>query len=100
MSEKKPIKKAAALTYNVGESTAPKVVAIGKGDIAEKIVEKAMEAGVPIVEDPHLADALTALKIGSEIPRELYEVVAEVLAFISRVDKRYQSSKFAQGGEK
>ncbi|HOK42197.1 MAG TPA: EscU/YscU/HrcU family type III secretion system export apparatus switch protein [Thermoclostridium caenicola] len=88
----KKIKKAAALSYEPGEDKAPKVVASGKGVIAEKIIEKAKEARIPVYEDEHLAEALTGIRLGSEIPEELYDVVAEVLAFISRLDGRF--SKF------
>jgi len=84
---KKEIKKAAALSYSVGNDAAPKIIASGKGLIAEKILEKAKEKKIPVYEDEHLADTLVSLKVGSEIPAELYEVVAEVLAFISRVDE-------------
>ncbi|HOQ76582.1 MAG TPA: EscU/YscU/HrcU family type III secretion system export apparatus switch protein [Thermoclostridium sp.] len=83
------IKKAAALSYTPGEDKAPKVVASGRGVIAEKIIEKAKEARIPVYEDEHLAEALSDIRLGSEIPRELYEVVAEVLAFVSRLDGRY-----------
>lgn len=83
------IKKATALSYAPGEDRAPKVVASGKGAIAEKIIETAKDAKVPVYEDEHLADVLSEIKIGSEIPPELYEVVAEVLAFISRLDEKY-----------
>ncbi|NLY19234.1 MAG: flagellar biogenesis protein [Clostridiaceae bacterium] len=86
--KKKDIKKAAALSYKPGEDSAPKVVASGKGVIAEKILEKAKEEKIPVYEDAHLADALVKLKFGSEIPFELYEVVASVLAFISKVDEK------------
>jgi len=84
---KKEIKKAAALSYSPGNDAAPKIIASGKGLIAEKILEKAKEKKIPVYEDEHLADTLVNLKVGSEIPAELYEVVAEVLAFISRVDE-------------
>ena len=82
-------KKATALSYKPGEDSAPKVVASGKGVIADKIIEKAREARIPVYEDEHLAETLSGIKIGSEIPQELYEVVAEVLAFISRLDSGY-----------
>lgn len=84
------IKKASALTYSPGEDHAPKVIATGKGVIAEKIIETAKEAKIPIYEDEHLADVLSGIRIGSEIPAELYEVVAEVLAFISKLDEKYK----------
>lgn len=83
------IKKAAALSYAPGDDHAPKVIATGKGQIAEKIIETAKEARIPIYEDEHLAEVLSGIKIGSEIPSELYEVVAEVLAFISKLDEKY-----------
>jgi len=85
--EKKEIKKASALAYTPGEDKAPKVIASGKGVIAEKILEVAKEVKIPVVEDAHLADTLDKLRVGSEIPAELYDVVAEVLSFISRVDE-------------
>jgi flagellar biosynthesis protein len=82
------VRKATALSYEPGADKAPKVVASGRGDIAEKIIETAREADVPVYEDAHLADVLGALKLGTEIPQELYEVVAEVLAFVSRMDEQ------------
>ncbi len=92
MAEKKDkIKKATALAYQPGVDRSPKIVATGRGEIAEKIIETAKEAAVPVYEDAHLADVLSTLKIGTEIPEELYEVVAEVLAFISRVDEKAQN---------
>jgi flagellar biosynthesis protein len=83
------IKKASALSYNPGENKAPKVIASGKGEIANKIIEKAKEAKIPVYEDAHLAESLSHLALGSEIPSELYEVVAEVLSFISWLDESY-----------
>lgn len=98
--EKKEIKKASALAYTPGEDSAPKVIASGKGVIAEKMLQVAEKEKIPVVRDPHLADTLGKLRIGSEIPSELYEVVAEILAFISRVDseaeKKFNSLKSAE----
>jgi flagellar biosynthesis protein len=85
--EKKEIKKASALAYTPGENNAPMVVASGKGMLAEKILEVAKQEKIPVVKDAHLAETLDKLRVGSEIPAELYEVVAEVLLFISRVDE-------------
>lgn len=90
--EIKKIRKASALAYEPGEGQAPKVIASGKGEIAEKIIEKAKEANIPVYEDEHLAETLSGIQVGSEIPPELYEVVAEVLAFISRLDEKYSRS--------
>ena len=85
--EKKPKKlTAVALEYNPGE-VAPKVVASGVGKTAERIIEKAKEAGVPTHKDTKLADTLSRLEIGEVIPPELYEVVAEVLVFVDQMEK-------------
>lgn len=86
--EEKKIRKATALSYSPGKDRAPKVIASGKGVIAEKILEKAAEEKIPVIENPELAGQLSEISIGSEIPGELYEVVAEILAFVSRVDKK------------
>ncbi|MBE5935297.1 MAG: flagellar biosynthesis protein FlhB [Lachnospiraceae bacterium] len=79
-------KKAVALAYTKGEQ-APKVVASGKGNIAEKIIEKAQESNVPIHEDEKLVDSLATLDVGEYIPPELYEVVAEVLVYVDDMDR-------------
>ena len=86
MLDKKKVKQAIALEYNPDED-APKVVATGKGIMAEKILEKAKEADVPIHQDDRLADTLSRLDIGDAIPPELYEVVAEILVFVDAMDK-------------
>jgi flagellar biosynthesis protein len=72
---------AVALHYNVNGSGAPRVVAKGGGEIADKIIETAREHNVPLQEDAALASALSKLDIGREIPKELYVAVAHVLAF-------------------
>lgn len=84
--EKKKIKQAIALEYNP-EEDAPKVIASGRGIIAEKIIEKAKESDVPIHRDDKLANTLSKLEIGDMIPPELYEVVAEILIFVDSMDK-------------
>ena len=92
--KKKKVTRAAALKYSSEKDNAPKVVASGRGEVAEKIFEKAIEENVPVYQDANLAETLTKIKLGSEIPEELYNVVAEVLAFISLMDESYR------GGEK
>ncbi|MCX8131952.1 MAG: EscU/YscU/HrcU family type III secretion system export apparatus switch protein [Clostridia bacterium] len=91
MSEtnEKKIKKVAALKYLPGEDKAPKIVALGKGEIAEKIVETAKANNVPVYENAQLAHTLSSLSIGDDIPQELYEVVAEILVFVSNMDREY-----------
>ena len=78
------VKTAVALTYAPG-SQAPTILATGKGKIAERIVEKGLEADVPFYSDNKLADTLSRLEIGDAIPPELYEVVAEILVFVDQI---------------
>ena len=80
------VKQAIALEYNPSEN-APRVIASGRGILAEKIIEKAQESDVPIHRDDKLADTLSRLEIGDMIPPELYEVVAEILVFVDSMDK-------------
>ncbi|GAA0123323.1 MAG: EscU/YscU/HrcU family type III secretion system export apparatus switch protein [Clostridium argentinense] len=86
----KNVKKAAAVKYDYG-SAAPKVTAAGMGHIADKILEKAEENKVPIVENEELANLLTNVDVGDEIPLELYDVVAKVIAYVMDIDKRIKS---------
>ena len=83
--EQKP-KPAVSLTYDP-DHDAPKVVANGKGALAEKIIEEAKQAKVPVHKDSKLADTLSRLEIGELIPPELYEVVAEILVFVDQMDR-------------
>jgi len=71
---------AVALLYD--EPSAPKVVASGQGWVGDRIIETAREHGVPIEEDPALAQALSTIEIDEEIPENLYRAVAEVLGFL------------------
>ena len=81
-----PDRHAAALHYE--GAGAPKVVAAGRGHIAERIIEMAKEAGVPIRDDRALAESLAKLEVGTEIPEELWMAVAEALVWAHRVDLR------------
>lgn len=94
--DKKKQKTAIALEYNPDEE-APKIIATGKGRVAEKIIETAKEADVTIHEDSKLADTLSKLEIGEMIPPELYEVVAEILVFEDAMDKI--KAKMEKGGK-
>ena len=86
MSRKKT--RAAALQYDRERDIAPRVVASGENRMAERIVETAVEAEIPIVEDAALVSALLLLELGEEIPTELYQAVAKVLSFVYSLDKR------------
>jgi flagellar biosynthesis protein len=83
--------KAVALKYDP-EETAPKVLAKGAGVIAEKILENAEKHDVKIHKDAALVDDLTRLDLGEHIPPELYQAVAQVLIFISDLDKERGTS--------
>lgn len=80
-------KQAIALKYQADEDIAPKVVGKGKGFVAEEMINRAKEHNVPIQEDASLVELLSELQINEAIPPELYEVVAEVFAFIYRIDR-------------
>jgi len=80
------IKQAIALEYDPSDE-APRVIASGRGVLAERIIERAQESDVPIHRDDKLADTLSRLEIGEMIPPELYEVVAEILIFVVSMDK-------------
>lgn len=84
--DNKKVQQAIALEYNPAED-APRVIASGRGVLAEKIIQKAKESDVPIHRDDKLADTLSRLEIGEMIPPELYEVVAELLIFVDAMDK-------------
>ena len=78
--------KAVALKYDGKKDKAPRVIAKGRGNIAEKIIDIAKEHHVPLYEDQNLIQILEALDLETEIPPELYRAVAEVLAFIYRLN--------------
>jgi len=80
-------KQAVALRYQAGTMEAPKVIAKGKGYVADNIIKTAQDHRIPIQEDPSLVEVLGKLDIDQQIPPELYQVVAEVLAFVYRLDK-------------
>jgi len=88
--EKHKLEKAVAILYDSQKSSSPKVIASGKGEVAKKIIEKAKEAGVHIQEDANLVELLSKIDLGDEIPTELYQTVAEVLAFVYQVNKKFK----------
>jgi flagellar biosynthesis protein len=81
---------AAALKWDPLDSEPPEVVAVGRGITADTIVRIAKERGIPIYEDAGLVEALARLNVTDSIPRELYSVVAEVLAYVYRVDAAFR----------
>ncbi len=80
---------ATALQYDSKMGGAPRVIASGQRKIAEQILAEARKHNISIYEDPALTAALSSVNLGEEIPAELYQVVAEVLAYIYRVTDKY-----------
>lgn len=90
---------AAALRYAPPDDPAPRVMAAGRGGFAGRIVDEARLAGVPVVENPHLAASLAGLEGGQVIPAELYPAVAQVLAFLCRLDEKAGRRMMPPGGQ-
>jgi len=86
MAEKRKV--ATALKYDRGNDDVPKLVAKGLGVVAENIIGTAEEHDIPVYQDERLSQQLYNLSLGDEIPPELYEIVAEVLVFIAKMDKK------------
>ena len=82
-----PKRTAVAIQYDVEKNKAPLIIATGRGPIAEEILRIAEENRIPLYEDPELATLLTKLQIDTEIPAELYVLVAEVLFFVYKLDR-------------
>lgn len=78
-------KKAVALTYKDNYNT-PVVTAMGIGQIAENIIKLAEDSDIPVIENTELTEKLSKIPPSSEIPPELYEAVAEIIAFIYYID--------------
>jgi flagellar biosynthesis protein len=85
-------KKAVALKYRAGEDNAPRVAAKGEGWIAEKIIEMARKHGIPVKDDPDLVEVLSKLDLSEEIPAEIYVIVAELLAFVYKMNGKKGTS--------
>lgn len=82
---KKTINKAVALSYKQGD-IAPKVIAKGRGAVADNIVQKGLQEGITIYKDEKLIQNLIGLEINEEIPEDLYEAVAEIIFYIYNLD--------------
>lgn len=80
--------RAVALKYERGKAPAPKVTAKGRGLVAERILALARENHIPVRQDKLLLDALYKLDVNEEIPEELYRVIAEILAFVYRMNRK------------
>jgi flagellar biosynthesis protein len=87
-------RRAVAISYDPANADAPVVTAAGQGLVADEIIRRAREAGVPVTEDPKLATVLSQIDVGRVIPPELYAVVAEVLAYVYRLEDRVSQRRF------
>lgn len=90
--------RAVALQYDHQPSSAPKVLASGQGDLARKMIAAARAAGIDIVEDADLMEILGRVPVGESIPPELFQAIAEILAFIYRINGRYAQEIGAHDG--
>ncbi|MCE3037743.1 EscU/YscU/HrcU family type III secretion system export apparatus switch protein [Helicobacter anatolicus] len=86
------MKKAAALAYNTLQDSAPRVIASGKGAIAQQIIQKAKEYNLPLFSNAALVESLINIDINSEIPVELYNGVVEVFVWLDQCEKKAQIS--------
>ncbi len=93
MDRRKKPKIAVALTYKQEKDRAPVVTATGQGRIAERIISLAREHGVPVEENTSLAQALSKINPGQEIPAELYEAVAILLSYVLDMDTQVRDRK-------
>lgn len=90
MSDERKEKQAIGLAYD--GVNAPQVVAKGFDELAEEIIAVAKEHGVMVHEDPLLSDSLARLNVGEEIPRDLYIIIAEIIAFAYLLDGKFPAS--------
>lgn len=87
MPEPADRRRAVALRYNQDKDSAPRVLAKGSGDVAERIIALARQHGVPLHEDRDLIGLLSALDLNEVVPPALYVVLAEVLAHVYRANR-------------
>ncbi len=79
-------REAVGLRYEGDESSAPRVIARGRGELAERILAVAEEHGVPVRRDPDLLQLLAVSQVGDEIPTEVYGAVAQLISFLWRLN--------------
>ena len=89
---KKQPQKAVSLKYKMGKDPAPKVTAKGQGLVAERIIALAKEHKIPIKQDPDLVQVLSQVELNQDIPPSVYQMVAELLAFVYKVNNEYKST--------
>ncbi len=92
-NKNRPPKKAVSLKYKPGKDPAPKVTAKGQGLVAERIIALAREHQIPIKEDPDLLQVLSQVEVNQTVPSSIYQMVAELLAFVYKVNNEYKPNK-------
>ena len=97
MAEEKEHKAVVALRYDVDRDRAPLVIATGRGPMADEILRIAEENKIPLYEDPELVKLLSKLELDTEIPPELYILVAEVLFFVYKLDRMAEKRERVMG---
>lgn len=93
MEEKNPNKAAIALKYNQDKNKAPEILAAGKGAHAESIIEMAQKSGIPLQHSGPSTQGLTAIDMKTEIPQQFYQLVAEILWFVHKLDETWLERK-------
>lgn len=93
MEQNKDKNQAVALNFNPSENDAPKVIAKGKGIIADNIIDIAKQNGIPVYKNQALSAMLMLVELDCEIPPELYHAVAEVLVYVYSIDKKIKIPK-------
>lgn len=86
-------KLAIALRFDPEKDTAPRIVAAGKGEIAEEIISLAEEKDVPVYQDGNLARDLSGYEVGAIVPGALYEVIAEMLIFLYELNENWLNER-------
>jgi len=89
-------KVAVALRFDPEKDTAPRIVAAGRGEAAERIIELAEESEVPLYQQESIAEGLSQFEVGAIIPGQLYELIAEVLIFLYHLDSEWLNDKISE----
>jgi flagellar biosynthesis protein len=97
MAQKEKRQRAVALQYDASLRTAaPKILAKGQGDLAERILAVARDKGIPLYRDPELVEVLGQLDVGTQIQPDLYKAVAQVLIFIYKMNQKKKAAIVGQ----
>jgi len=87
---------AIALRFDPEKDTAPRIVAAGRGEVAEEIIELAEESNVPVYQEKTIAEGLAQVEVGAVIPGALYELIAEVLIFLYYLNEDWLDEKLGE----